>query len=220
MNLVSYARTSTDDKGQNPDRQHDEARAWADRHGYMIVGYVTDEGASAGKTVPFDRPGFQDAIQKAHRLGADALILEQPDRLTRLDSDAFGWTRHELKTRHKLGVLFSCFDPDMQDTMLGRLMAALKVEQGHEWHKAHGPRVKSGMMVAKLAGKHIGRPPKLSDEERRKALKLHEQGVSLSGIAHRISRDRGAFELRDPQAQRRRMVSRRTITRLVMEADT
>jgi hypothetical protein len=47
---LPYIRTSTDDQGQNPERQIDLIEAWAETHGVELLEPVVDEGTSASKT--------------------------------------------------------------------------------------------------------------------------------------------------------------------------
>lgn len=206
-----YIRTSTDDKGQNPERQAGIIRRWAAAEGVTLLDPIIDEGSSASKDDAFTRPLFVAACERAAAANADAIVLEEPDRLSRLDGDVFGWTRHELRRRYGLRALFACFPLEMQDHMIGRILAGVKAEMGHEWVKQHSARVRSGMAQAKAEGRRVGRPRvELTTTE----LDLVESMRHTHGwptIAHELSRRRGAFDVADRELQRRRSVSGPTI---------
>lgn len=209
-----YIRTSTDDKGQNPERQRSIIRKWAEVNDVTLLEAVVDEGSSASKVDAFERPLFVEACQRAERAGADAVVLEEPDRLTRMDGDVFGWTKHEVGRRYGLRVLFAAFPLELQEQMLGRLLAGVKAEMGHEWVQQHSARVKSGMAQAEAEGGHMGRPRKeLSERELRRVRELRAEGVGWGRCAHEVSDMRGAFDMADPDARAKRLVSRRTVQR-------
>jgi hypothetical protein len=64
---VPYLRVSTDDKGQDPKRQLEVIRPWAEREGVTLLDAVLDEGTSATKTNPFERKKFLGACERANR---------------------------------------------------------------------------------------------------------------------------------------------------------
>jgi len=47
-------------------------------------------------------------------------------------------------------------------------------------------RTKAGMQRVKAAGKHVGRPPKLSPEQVLETLKLYTNGTPISEIARKL----------------------------------
>ena len=85
--VAVYARVSTDDKGQAPENQLRELRAWCDHAGHTIVaGYVEHE--SGGKSLDYRRQFaavFEDASRRKFGLLVRAAVargLGHADKVT------------------------------------------------------------------------------------------------------------------------------------------
>jgi DNA invertase Pin-like site-specific DNA recombinase len=52
ISALPYLRVSTDDRGQDAERQLEVIRPWAAREGVTLLDAVPDEGTSASKTDP------------------------------------------------------------------------------------------------------------------------------------------------------------------------
>lgn len=213
MKLVGYLRVSTDDKGQRPERQKEKIDRWAgNEQGVRVVAWIVDEGMSASKTNPFERPKFMETVEAAVGAGADGLVVEKGDRLTRQGNEEFGWAVVELRRRFALKVVCADLPLDQQDVMGGRVKRALDAEMAHEWSKTHAERVLGGMKLTETegtkSGKPIGAPRKvLSEDELALVVKLNAEGLGSRRIAGEISRRRGVEEVYDRKAKRRRSVS-------------
>src|ERR1041385_8014302 len=106
MNLIAYLRVSTDDKGQDPDRQKRAMEARAAKDGHTVVAWVEDVGTSGG--VPaLDRPKVKEAVRLAAEHGAGAIIVEAVDRWTRSGWQDVGVSMWRLRTENDLGLLFA-----------------------------------------------------------------------------------------------------------------
>ena len=55
-------------------------------------------------------------------------------------------------------------------------------------------RTQSGLKRAKAAGKMVGRPPVLNDEQRRQVLQLRQEGKSLGQLAKCFGVSRAAIQ--------------------------
>jgi len=86
---IAYRRVSSAEQSAEtgPERQRRSIRAFAQREGLDIVGDVFEDRSG---TLPMDeRPGLQQALADALRLGAGTLIVEDRSRLARDEYAAF-----------------------------------------------------------------------------------------------------------------------------------
>jgi DNA invertase Pin-like site-specific DNA recombinase len=215
---VPYLRVSTDDKGQDPQRQLIVIEPWAQREGVALLDAEIDEGTSASKTNPFERPRFVVACERAMAAGADAIVVECSDRFSRQGSKLDAWAEIEVERRYRLRVLRADKTLVAHDTMVGNVGDAIHAEGARSWVQEHSKKVRSGMAKAKRDGAHVGRPPKiLTPAEVAMVEKLRSEGKGWRLCALAVSRGRGAFELADPAARLSRAVSH-THVRRVLEA--
>lgn len=149
MALIGYARVSTQD--QNLRLQMDAL----ENAGCARI--FVDEGVSAAAT---DRPGFDQALG-ALRPG-DALVLWKYDR-------AFRSLRHALDALEFFeaeGFQFRCLTEQIDTTTyLGKGMYHIRHVIAEMERNLLRERTRAGMEAARKAGKHIGRPRKLSDAQ-------------------------------------------------------
>lgn len=208
MNLIAYLRVSTDDKGQDPDRQKPAILARATKDGHKVVAWVVDEGTSGG--VPaLDRPKVKEAIRLAKVHGAGALIVEAVDRWSRGGWQDVGVSMFRLQSDHDLGLIFADLQGDefVVELLTGILATIAKMNR-----QRLREMVKSGMANARKKGVHLGRPPKvLTPEDWRLVDSMRAEGKGWRLVALAVSRQRGAFDVADPKAQRDRSVSARSL---------
>lgn len=227
-----YLRVSTDDKGQDPKRQMDLIRAWATREGVRLLEPTEDQGTSADKTDPFEREAFMEAIDDARDKGAQALVIETPDRLTRRGMGHYFLSVHNLKEKHRLKLWQSDQPLIQQDTFAGEIMSAIQAAMAQQWMERHKKAVRSGIDRARANGAVFGRKPKqFSDQEMayiRDALMVprfvshhNKQGLTKNpaykgykSIAHEVNRMRGAYDVVDKAAREAKSVSEMTIRRI------
>jgi DNA invertase Pin-like site-specific DNA recombinase len=218
---IPYLRVSTDDKGQNPRRQLEVIEPWAEREGVELLEPVIDEGSSASKLSPFERPRFVKACELARNHRAMAIIVECADRFSRQGQKKDGWAEEELGRRFGLRLLRADKPLEQHGTLAGDLGDAFKAEFAREWVREHARKVKSGIARAKREGRHVGRPRKqLELEEIVLIRKMHAAGVGLRRIALKVSELRGAFGLADPSHRRRRSISHQHVKRILDAAVT
>ena len=160
---IPYLRVSTDDRGQDPERQLEVIRPlWAAREEVTLLDAEIDEGASATKTNPFERPRFIAACERAKAGGATAIVVEVADRFCRQGAKEDGWAEIELRRRYGLRLLRADKPLDQHGTLVGDVGDALKAEVAREWVREHSKKVRSGMAKAKMDGGHVGRPARSS----------------------------------------------------------
>ncbi|PKN26582.1 MAG: resolvase [Deltaproteobacteria bacterium HGW-Deltaproteobacteria-21] len=86
MKVKAFAYLRVSGKGQVEgtgfDRQMDEIRRYAEKHGYEIVATFREEGIS-GTTDEMDRPAFQSLVSEILKDSVRVVIVEGLDRLAR-----------------------------------------------------------------------------------------------------------------------------------------
>ncbi|MGH7297741.1 MAG: recombinase family protein [Polyangiaceae bacterium] len=211
---VAYLRVSTDDRGQEPDRQLEVIRPWCEREGVALLDVVTDEGTSASKTDPFERPSFVEACKRASMAGASALVVECSDRFSRQGAKLDAWAEVELERRYGLRLLRA--DKSLSDhgSMTAAVTDTIHAEGARAWVVDHGRKVRTGMARKKAAGARFGRPAKpLTVAELALVAKLRAEGKGWRRCALAVSEGRGAFRLADPEKRRRLTVSHSHVRR-------
>lgn len=221
-----YLRVSTDDKGQDPTRQLLILQPWGQTYNVPLLPPIIDEGTSAYKTNPFERPAFLQAIRDAKAAKATAIIVEQPDRFTRRGTRLYAYYKTKLDLEY--GLKLWCADRSMenQDSNIGELMEGVQAFAGREKSETLSRRVKEGMARARAKGVRIGQPPKpLTPPELDLAAKLRETrhprkdgSISLrrlgwDAIAQKLNELRGATSIVTPDVRRRRSISGATVRR-------
>ncbi|GAB4182427.1 MAG: recombinase family protein [Wenzhouxiangellaceae bacterium] len=156
MAMIGYARVSTED--QNLALQINALEKVPCDEIFM------DEGVSA---LARERPGYEQAIA-ALRPG-DALVLWKYDR-------AFRSLRHALDALDLFeahGFQFRCLTEEIEtETYLGRGLYQIRHVIAEIERNMLRERTRAGMQAARKAGKHIGRPRKLSEAQIREIAML------------------------------------------------
>lgn len=116
---VIYLRLSvSQEKSVSIERQREAAEAYAEQHGWTVVGTFADDGVSASKNAPDDRAGWRDLM--ACREPWDVVIVWKLDRLVRRIVhfwDTYRWLEDSGKS------LVSVEDKLDMTTTIGRMMA-------------------------------------------------------------------------------------------------
>jgi DNA invertase Pin-like site-specific DNA recombinase len=184
MRMAIYARVSTDDKGQDPETQLRQLRAWCDRAGHEIVGEYIDR--ESGRKGAKERKQFAALFGDAHKRKFDCALFWSLDRFSR---EGMVPTIMHLQRLNACGVGFHSYteahlatDNELVRNILLALLASLaKVEA-----QKIGERTRAGMARAKAQGKRIGRPT-LSRKLREQVAKRTAAGDT----PYRIGKDLG-----------------------------
>lgn len=206
MRLVGYLRVSTDDKGQNPERQKDVIREWAKRHHHEIPAWVVDQGTS-GATDPFQRQYVLEAIEDAKKLGCQGIVVEAVDRWTREGVEALSVSRFFLRVDHDLRLICTTTPPGMtaeMEEMWDSMMATV----ARMFLSRLREQIKSGIARAKANGWPNGEPgrkakPSLTAKEWEAVSRWIAEGKGVDKMALDLSHMRGAFNVADTKAQDR-----------------
>lgn len=219
MKLVAYLRVSTDDKGQDPERQKEVIQAWAMANKHQVVRWVKDEGTSR-RTSIFDRPAFKRVLQDAKEYAADGIVAEQVDRITGDGIGAESIVHVKLEAEYDgLKLLYASLPAGLPG-WLDELQRAIFASVGRAWHEEHCRKVNSGIRRSMAAGWPNGRPGKpakreLDRKEWAVVDELLADGKGCRSIAHRISQMRGAYEVASPEYQKARSVSENWIRKKI-----
>lgn len=212
-----YCRTSKDDAGQDPKRQMDVIKPWAEREGISLLPPVIDEGTSAHKVSPFERPKFREAVRLAAKHKADGVVFESIDRMTREGIKMWYRTAFKLEDNYGLELHWADMPLAMQEGMAGQVILAVRAGMAHDIAKRMSESTKSGLERAKAKGKKLGRPRKhIGEDEVRLAIRLKER-MGWDSVAHEINRRRGVFEIVDPKSRKKRSTSGASLRRAVRE---
>jgi DNA invertase Pin-like site-specific DNA recombinase len=158
--VAIYARVSTDDKGQNPENQLLQLRAWCKRMGYPLVReYVEHE--NGGKSAEY-RKQLAVMFTGAARREFDLLLVWSLDRFSR---EGMAATVAHLQRLASHGVAFRSFTEEhlstenelVRNILLATLSSLAKLER-----EKISQRTKAGLERARAKGKVLGRP-KFSD---------------------------------------------------------
>lgn len=190
---IAYYRVSTAKQGQSGlglEAQRASVEGYALTRGLSIIAEYEELETGTGKRA---RPQLAAAIEQSKRRGA-LLLIGKLDRLAR--SVAF------ISNLMESGVDFVAVDMPDANRLTVHIMAALAEHEA----RLISVRTKDALNAAKARGKRLGTPTNLTDEGRRKSREkqkqaaqdayrqvapyvsmLHEQGMSLRAIAHRLN---------------------------------
>jgi DNA invertase Pin-like site-specific DNA recombinase len=187
MRVAIYARVSTNDKGQDPENQLRELRAWARNSGHTITKeYVEHESGGKGAD---KRKQFAALFDDAAKRKFDCVLFWALDRFSR---EGMTQTIAHLQRLTSCGVTFHSYtEPHLstdnelvRNVLLALLSSLAKVEA-----QKISDRTKAGMARAKAKGVKIGRP-RLGIETRQKIAQRAAEGETPYAIAKSLGIDR------------------------------
>src|SRR4051794_19890812 len=194
--VAIYARVSTDDKGQDPENQLRELRAWCDHAGHKIV----VEHESGGKSLDY-RKQLAALFEDAGRRKFDLVLFWALDRFTR---EGMAPTVQYLERLSVYGVAFHSYtEPHLnaEDELVRNISLAMLATFAKLERKRISARTKAGLDRVRAQGKRLGRPP-LSEYKRRRIAELagtksvraiaRETGVSVGTVQAHLTAMRKA----------------------------
>ncbi len=186
MKAVIYARVSREEL--DPENQIIALRGFAEKHGIEVVGEFVEQ-ASGYETVPEERKGWVDAVNTAKQNSA-AILVVSLDRISR----RYRYLVKTLDTLNEHGVqVISIQEPWLEvlatinDQTLRALIYDIIVRvmaySYQMYVESVREKTKIALIKARAEGKHIGRPPLITDEELEKYLaKYRKLGLNLKSI--------------------------------------
>lgn len=153
--VAIYARVSTTDKGQDPENQLRQLRAWCEASDHEIVReYVEQE---SGRKDATSRKQLAALLIDAHQRQFDLVLFWSLDRFSR---EGMTKTVSYLQRLHAAGVTFHSYteeflstDNELARDILIAVMASLAKQEAIKISE----RTKAGLERARAAGKTLGR---------------------------------------------------------------
>ena len=203
MDVIGYCRVSTDEQassGLGLEAQRARISSEAAHKGWTVR-WLVDEGYSAKN---LNRPALTTALAALASHEADALVVAKLDRLSRSVVDFSNTLATSRKQKWAVVLLDLGVDTA---TPNGKLVAGL-MAQIAEWERELiGQRTREALAAAKARGQRLGRPRCTPDEVVAQVVALHDEGMSLRGIARTLSASsvpttRGAAEWQPSSVRR------------------
>jgi DNA invertase Pin-like site-specific DNA recombinase len=175
MRVAIYARVSTDDRGQDPENQLAQLRAWCAAADHAIVAEFVDH--VSGAKGADRRSQFAAMLDAAHRRQFDVLLVWALDRLSR---EGMVPTIMYLQRLAAAGVAFHSYTEPLlstdsevvRDIALAVMASLAKMER-----QRISERTKAGLERARAKGKRLGRAP-FSGANRTKLRMALDAGMS------------------------------------------
>ena len=171
MKVAIYARISTDNLGQDVDRQLHEVRAFCERMEYEIVDEYVDEGFARTTR---NRPALDKLIKDARQRKFKLVVSDElsrfagtPALLLNLLEELKVWNCHLCSVKEGIST----------DTAMGEMVATMlsAISKMELFNISH--RVKSGIANARRKnGGEWGKKSNLTDEVKEQILLKREEG--------------------------------------------
>src|SRR5215475_1986990 len=156
MRVAIYARVSTEDKGQDPENQLRDLRAWCARSGHELVGEYVDR--VSGRKSAAERKQFAALFQDASRRKFDCVLFWALDRFSR---EGMVPTIQHLERVNSYGVTFHSYtEPHLcaDNEMVRGILLAVLATMAKQEAKRLSERVIAGMRKAAAKGTKSGNP--------------------------------------------------------------
>lgn len=179
-----YARVSTTDKGQDPELQLKDLRAYANARGWKVFSEYVDKGESGAKD---RRPQLDRLLEDARKRRIDGILVWKLDRFGR-SLKSLVTTLEELRG---LGVQFVSYTENLDfSTPAGRAMANLIGVFAELERDLIRERVKAGIQHAKSKGIKVGRRPLIDARLLKTVADMRSKRISIRKISNalRVSR--------------------------------
>lgn len=204
--VVAYLRVSTDEQavsGAGLEAQRAAITALAERRGWTITAWFTDEGLSGG-LAPAKRPGMRDALAAVRNREAAALVAAKLDRLSRSMADAAAMLD---RSEREGWQLVTCDMAADTSTPQGRAAAHMTMTFAELERGLISQRTREALAARKAAGVQLGTPTQVPDEVLRRIITEAAEGRSLRKIAAGLMADgiltgSGKATWHAPQVQR------------------
>lgn len=177
MTVYIYLRVSTDK--QDLETQMESVKRWLSEKGITEYKIIKDEGIS-GSVPAKQRPGFSNLLGIIEE--GDVLVVSELTRIGRSLSDVI-FTLDELTKR---GIRVVAVKEGLDSTaneMQFKVMSTLLALFADLEREFIRKRTKEGLQKAREAGKRIGRPRALSEEQLITVAELYRKGFKIKEIA-------------------------------------
>jgi putative DNA-invertase from lambdoid prophage Rac len=180
----AYCRVSTPD--QTTDNQVQEIMA----AGFNLEPHRVIAETISGSISAKERPGFAKLLDRLE--AGDILLTSKLDRLGRNAMDV----RSTVETLAKRGVRVHCLALGGVDltSAAGRMTMQVIAAVAEFERDLLVERTQAGLTRARAQGKVVGRPPALTEEQRKAVVQARKDGVSLVALAKRYGVSRSAIQ--------------------------
>jgi len=176
--VVAYLRVSTEK--QDLESQWTTIEAWAKSRGVSIDERLIEVESGSED----ERPVFLDLLRRVRERRVGTIVVAELSRLSR-------------RMRTLVNFLYDCFENDvvvvsiregwleeaLRNDVVRPVLIAMFGTLYELERKMISERTKAGMQKAKLQGKHVGRKPKLTEEDLKRIKELLSLGVPKKRIA-------------------------------------
>lgn len=184
--VFAYARVSTVE--QLTENQREQIA----QAGYSIEGRRFVEEQVSGSVPALQRPGFVKLLDRME--AGDTLIVTKLDRIGR-DSIDVQQTVRLFSERGIRLVVLQLGNLDLTSSA-GALMVKVLAAVADFERELIVERTQAGQARARAAGKHMGRPPKTTPEQRETIRRrLSQEGISVSQVAREYGISRASVIL-------------------------
>jgi DNA invertase Pin-like site-specific DNA recombinase len=178
--IALYGRVSTTDKGQDPELQLKDLRAYSKARGWKVFGEYVDKGESGAKD---RRPQLDRLMEDARKRRIDGILVWKLDRFGR-SLKSLVTTLEELRA---LGIQFVSYTENLDfSTPSGRAMANLIGVFAEFERDLIRERVKAGIQNAKSKGIRVGRRPLIDKRLLGTVRDMKGKGMSIRGISREL----------------------------------
>jgi DNA invertase Pin-like site-specific DNA recombinase len=199
MKAVTYARVSSDDqvRGMSLPTQEERCAAFVAREGWELVAHFSDDGVSASKVAPEDRPAFSQILDLAKRGEIDVIVGYAQDRVSRNKVHWFTLEAALKVLRVHLVTVTGSTDTRNEDSLPSDIDALLAEREARKISE----RTMRGKVAFARAGAYVGGPPpfgyRVVREERRSVLAVDpdEAQVVLRAAALLVDEKRRPHEV-------------------------
>lgn len=196
MKVGIYARVSTTDKGQDPQRQILKCEQYIDLKNHELI--ITREEYGTGDSNPFDRQGFKDIIAA----NVDGILIYEMSRFSREHPSKVMRRLQELKDR---GIkIISITEPAFNmESDMSDLLQYIMTWFNNYYLINLKRNIRSGMDRARKQGKQIGRTPAKFNKRRAYELLINQKmsqrkvAAELNTSLATINRFKKAAEKKD-----------------------
>jgi DNA invertase Pin-like site-specific DNA recombinase len=187
MRVAIYARVSTDDKGQDPENQLRELRAWCANSGHEIVREYVDH--VSGRKGMGLRKRFSALFEDASRRKFDCVLFWVLDRFSR---EGMVPTIQHLERLNSYGVTFHSYtEPHLcaDNEMVRGILLAVLATMAKQEAKRLSERVIAGLARARAKGTRSGKPigrPRIDAETEKAIQRLLRAGTGIGKTARTV----------------------------------
>jgi DNA invertase Pin-like site-specific DNA recombinase len=185
--VALYGRVSTTDKGQDPELQLKDLRAYSKARGWKVFGEYVDVGESGAKD---RRPELDRLMEDARKRRIDGILVWKLDRFGR-SLKSLVTTLEELRA---LGIQFVSYTENLDfSTPAGRAMANLIGVFAEFERDLIRERVRAGIQNAKSKGVRVGRRPLVDERILSMVRDRKGRGISIRSISKELGLSRSVI---------------------------